>query len=425
MALSPKLRIFPHTGAIVRNSQKKHSETTLFSEVYCPGMSGRYFCIKKAMKRETRIALCALNNIFGYHPSLAFELMEKAGSAEALFNGPLPECGHPELADRLNETSLTWAEKELERVHRQGFKFIPYGDEDYPPALADIDDPPLGIYLNGSSAPAEIFSLRPMVAVVGTRDISPYGTLWCRRLVQTLAEAAVQPCIVSGLAYGADGIAHRTALECGLTTIGVMATGIDKIYPWQHTELASQIVGTPGCGLVTDYPTGTAPVALNFVRRNRIIAALASATVVIESKKKGGSLMTAKYAVDYNRDVFAVPGRLDDVRSRGCNSLISSHMAEIVTSPEELVEALGLKPRSANSKDRRSAFYTRLSRKYGTASVQVAVGMAVFDSPGIGYEELAAAAKVPYVNVLETVGMLEVDGLVTTDLLQRCTVNDR
>ena len=129
--------------------------------------------------------------------------------------------------------------------------------------------------------------------------------------------------------------------------------------------------------------------------------------------------------MDYNRDVFAVPGRLDDERSRGCNSLIGSHMAEIVTSPEELVEALGLKPRSANSKDRRSAFYTRLSRKYGVASVQVAVGMAVFDRPGIGYEELAAAAKVPYVKVLESVGILEVDGLITMDLLQRCTVKDR
>ena len=377
------------------------------------------------MERETCIALCALNNIFGYHPSIAFKLMEEAGGAEALFNGNPPECSHPELTERLNEDSLKWGEKELERVHERGFKFIPYGDDDYPAALADIDDPPLGIYLNGSTSPAEIFSLRPAVAIVGTRDISPYGSLWCRRIVKALADASVQPCIVSGLAYGADGIAHRTALEAGLTTIGVMATGIETIYPWQHTELASQIVRTPGCGLVTDYPIGTAPVALNFVRRNRIIAALTSVTVAIESKNKGRSLMTAKYAVDYNRDVFAVPGRLDDERSRGCNSLIGSHMAEIVTSPEELVEALGLKPRSANSKDRRSAFYARLSRKYGVASVQVAVGMAVFDRPGIGYEELAAAAKVPYVKVLETVGILEVDGLITTDLLQRCTVKDR
>jgi len=375
------------------------------------------------MERETRVALCALNNIFGYHPSLAFELMAEAGSAEALFNGNLPDCGRSKLTERLNEESLLWAEKELERVLEAGFKFIPYGDDDYPEALADIEDPPLGIYVNGSSAPAEIFSLRPMVAIVGTRDISPYGSLWCKRIVQAMADAAVPPCIVSGLAYGADGIAHRTALDCGLATVGVMATGIEKIYPWKHTELASQIVGTPGCGLVTDYPIGTLPVALNFVRRNRIIAALSSATVVIESKKKGGSLMTAKYAVDYNRDVFAMPGRLDDERSAGCNSLISSHMAEIIASPEELVEALGLKPKTKNSRDRRSAFYTRLSRKYGTTSAQVAVGMAVFDRPGAGYEELSSETNLPYVKVIETVGLLEADGLVTTDLLQRCTAN--
>ena len=381
------------------------------------------FACKKAMERET-VALCALNNIFGYHPSLAFKLIEKAGSAEALFGGSVPESNHPELTDRLNEDALKWAVKELEKVEKGGFRFIPFGDDDYPRALAELDDPPLGIYLNGSTSPAEIFSLRPMVAIVGTRDISPYGTMWCKRIVKALADAAVQPCIVSGLAWGADGIAHKTALELGLKTIGVMATGIESIYPWQHSDLAMQIVRSPGCGLVTDYPMGTSPVALNFVRRNRIIAALSSATIVIESKKKGGSLMTAKYAVDYNRDVYAVPGRLDDERSKGCNSLIGSHMAEIVSSPEELVERLGLRPRSANSRDRRSAFYGRLVRRYGAEGAQVTVGMAVFDNPGAGFPELSAAANVPYVTVLETVGILEVDGLVTTDILQRCTVTD-
>jgi len=378
------------------------------------------------MERET-VALCALNNIFGYHPMLGLELIERAGSAEAVFHIPACELtkDHPELQERLTPASLEWAAEELEKLAVSGFSFIPYGSDNYPAPLAEIEDPPLGIYLNGCTSPAEIFSLRPMVAIVGTRDISPYGTLWCKRIVKALADASVQPCIVSGMAFGADGIAHKTALELGLTTIGVMATGIDKIYPWQHTELASQIMTTPGCALVTDYPTGTVPVALNFVRRNRIIAALSQGVIVIESKKKGGSLMTAKYACDYNRDVFAVPGRLDDERSRGCNSLIGAHMAELVTSPEDLVEALGLQPRSSNSRDRRSAYYNLLCRKYGITSQNVAVGMAIFDNPGIGFPEISAKTTVPYVTVLEAVGILEVDGFVVTDLLQRCTVRDR
>ena len=293
---------------------------------------------------DENAALCALNKIFGYHPRLAVQLMEQAGGAAALFaGGPLPDCPeHPELTAQLEPSALDWAARELEKVRAGGFRFLSLADDDYPDVLRQCPAPPLGLYLNGSSAPTELFSLRPMVAFVGTRDASPYGRAWCRKLVEALARAPVQPCIVSGLALGIDGTAHQTALECGLPTLGVMATGIEKVYPWQHERLAMSIVGSPGSGLVTDYPLDTSPVALNFLRRNRIIAGLARAVVVVESKTQGGSLMTAKYAVEYNRDVFAVPGRLDDVRSAGCHSLIASQMAQIIASPEQLVDSLGL-----------------------------------------------------------------------------------
>jgi DNA processing protein len=271
------------------------------------------------------------------------------------------------------------------------------------------------------------------VAFVGTRDLSSYGKAWCRKLVLALADAAVQPAIVSGLALGVDGVAHRTALECGLPTIGVMATGIDAIYPWQHEQMARSMVETPGCGLLTDYPLNTQPVALNFVRRNRIIAGLVSAVVVVESKSKGGSLMTAKYAVEYNRDVFAVPGRLDDVRSAGCNSLISSQMAQIITSPEQLVDALGL---GGSRRHRGSGgswctsqpgdppekvLQARLTKQYGAVSPLVPVGLAIRQHRGIGMEELAAAVGLPFAEVLSAVGQLEADGYVSTDLLRRCS----
>ena len=413
---------------------------------------------------DETVALCALNKIFGYHPHLALDLMEQNGSALTLFDGklaaeaPLADAqvgrdvfpSAKNYADATGNTSrppaitsllpqlvpsqLEWAAKELEKVQGLGCRFISIMDDDYPSALRECPGPPLGLYMKASSSPAEIFGLRPMVAFVGTRDLSPYGKAWCSKLVRAIAEAHVQPSIVSGLALGTDGVAHRTALDCGLPTIGVMATGIDAVYPWQHEKLASEMVGTPGSTLLTDYPLDTSPVALNFVRRNRIIAGLVSAVVVVESKTKGGSLLTAKYAVEYSRDVFAVPGRLDDVRSAGCNSLIASEMARIVTSPEQLVDALGLGGARRHRGDGGSwvtsqagdppekVLQALLARKYGPGSPLVGIGLAVMQQRGITPGELAATVRRPYGEVLAGIGTLEADGFLTTDLLQRCSI---
>ena len=386
---------------------------------------------------DETLALCALNRIFGYHPALAVELLAQAGgSALALFDGSFTEgTRHPELLSRLVPSELEWAQKELERVQRGGFRFLSLADEDHPSALRECPAPPLGLYLNGTSSPSEIFEMRPMVAFVGTRDLSPYGKAWCEKLVKALSETRAQPVIVSGLALGADGVAHRTALECGLPTIGVMATGIEKVYPYQHERLAMDMVRCPGGALVTDYPMDTAPVALNFMRRNRIIAALVQAVVVVESKTKGGSLMTAKYAVEYNRDVFAVPGRLEDIRSAGCNSLIRTQMAQIVTSAEDLVDALGM----GGSRRHRAAggswvtdqagdspeerLRHALVRKYSASSPLIPVVLAIYRQRGIGVEELVQALGRPYGDVLAAVGSLEADGVVTSDFLRRCSLS--
>ena len=364
---------------------------------------------------DRQVALCALNKHFGFHPRQVLDDLDA------------------HIA-RLEPDQLAWAEQELKQIRERGFRFLSILDEDYPEALRECPEPPLGLYLNGTSSPTEIFALRPLVAFVGTRDLSPYGKAWCRKLVLALADAAVQPAIVSGLALGVDGVAHRTALECGLPTIGIMATGLDSIYPWQHEQLARSMVETPGCGLLTDYPLDTQPVALNFVRRNRIIAGLVSAVVVVESKTKGGSLMTAKYAVEYDRDVFAVPGRLDDVRSAGCNSLIATQMARIITSPEQLVDALGLEG-SRRHRDAGGSWVTyqagdppekvlqaRLTRQYGAGALPVAVGLAVQAQRGIGLEELCGVLHRPDGEILGAVGQLEADGVVTTDLLRRCSL---
>ena len=387
---------------------------------------------------DEHVALCALNNIFGYHPNLAVALMEKAGGAVQMFAGdarsepgmterPSP---HPELMSQLTPKALEWARGELSRLDQSGWRFLTLMDEDYPEPLRNCDAPPLGLYINATSSPTEIFGLRPMIGFVGTRDISPYGTLWCQKLVRALADAPIQPCIVSGMALGADGIAHRTALDCGLPTIGVMATGIDSIYPWQHEKLAADVVRRPGCALVTDYPLGTSPVALNFLRRNRIIAGLISAVIVVESKDKGGSLMTAKYAVQYSRDVYAVPGRLDDVRSAGCNSLIGCNMAHIITSAEELVGELGLGRIARGSggswaQGPGASLRAVLSRKYGEMSAHSRIGEAVRDNSGITVEALSGLLRLSYAEVATAVAIMQADGILTTDILGRCSLTPK
>ena len=180
------------------------------------------------------------------------------------------------------------------------------------------------------------------VAVVGTRDISPYGREWCERIVHALARTSPKPLIVSGLAIGTDICAHKAALEASLPTIAVMATGTDTIYPYRHRQIAEKMSGTQGCALVTDYPPGTAPLPVNFLRRNRIIAGLSHATILVESKIKGGGMMTCRLAFSYDRDVYALPGRADDLRSQGCNHLIRARMAEPLTSEEDIIDSLGL-----------------------------------------------------------------------------------
>ena len=375
-------------------------------------------------EKDELTALCALNKALGYVPAAGHALLQRYGAAAPVFTGKaaaLREALGPyrDFADQLDGKLLAWAAGELDRIAAGGFRCIGYGEEDYPSLLAECEDPPLVLYYNASSPPAAVFEMRPCVAVVGTRDLSPYGRDWCRRLVLAMGEASVPPCIVSGLAFGADGIAHRTALECGLTTIGVMATGIEKVYPWQHAELAGQMVRTPGCAVVTDYPSGSAPVALNFVRRNRIIAGLSRATVVIESKTKGGSLITAKYACDYNRDVFALPGRADDVRSAGCNSLIRQRMADIVTDPEDLVERLGL---GKTARRRKAGLEALLARKYGTGSPLIQLALLVKGTPGISLEEIVRATGWTWPDVQERAAILETDGFLETDILRRCTI---
>ena len=371
-----------------------------------------------------------MNRIFGFEPKIGLELIAQLGSAASLFNLNDKELdlllGHlPKYRDRITRAAVEAEERELENLESSGITFCGWTENCYPDLLKECEDPPVGLYVRSSTPLTELWAPRTRIAVVGTRDISPYGKEWCEKVVRSLAHTDCSPVIVSGLALGTDITAHKTALDEGIPTIGVMATGPEEVYPFRHREFAKRLVSTPGCALISDYPPGTSPVALNFLRRNRIIAGLGEATLLIESKIKGGGMMTARLAYSYNRDVYALPGRVDDLRSQGCNELIRRKIAEPITSEKGLLESLGLTSRRkvpASSLDLRieSAYKDILSPE--RIRLVKCIIRTITNRRGITVDELPAATGADYRTVAELTGILEIDGLIYIDLLKRCRI---
>ncbi len=382
---------------------------------------------------KERISAAALGKIFGYEPLYVSGLISKLGSASAMFDLPPGEADevlgpHSKYRGRINRAAFEEAAGELQRLEGMGCRFIACTEKEFPGPLKECPDCPAGLYYKSSSAPVEIFADRPAVAVVGTRDISPYGREWTRKIVDACAQAPAKPVIVSGLAFGVDITAHLTALDCGLGTIAVLPCGIDDLYPAAHRKAAERIVSSPGSALVTDYPPGTSPVAFTFVRRNRIIAGLAGCTVLVESKANGGGLITCRLADSYGRDVFALPGRVDDPRSAGCNALIRAGTAEAITGLPGLGEQLGLGRYNIRKK---KDFCSMVSEFYGTLAdaaelegIREIAGM-IADRRGIDLEELCYISNKPYNEVARIAVRLESDGFICTDLAGRCTINAR
>ena len=238
---------------------------------------------------------------------------------------------HPEW---LSREALAFAEKELAFVEKHGIGLYYYKDANYPYRLAQCVDAPLLMYAKGNVN----VDTKHVLSIVGTRMPSERGKDWCRRLVLDLAAKVPDLTIVSGLAYGIDVVAHKAALEAGIPTVIIPAHGLDRIYPSVHRQVAVQALDKGG--ILTEYACGTEPERFNFVARNRIVAGLADALVVVESKKKGGSLITADMAIDYGRDVFALPGRSDDECSAGCNDLIKRNRAQLIENADDLIAVM-------------------------------------------------------------------------------------
>jgi DNA processing protein len=294
------------------------------------------------MTLEDKQYLLALHLIPGVGTVIAKNLVAYAGSPRAVFEKPrghlmrIPDVG-PKLAEALRgdlSSFLKRAEENIVFSEQHGIRLLAYSERDYPEGLKAIYNAPLVLFVKGTLA----FNTQPAIAIVGTRKVTDYGRVQAARFATAFAEQGIQ--VVSGLAYGVDIAAHKAVLEAGGSTVGVLAHGLDMIYPAAHKGPAERMLERGG--LVTEYLTGTRPDATNFPERNRILSGISMGVVVIEAAEKGGALITARVGFEQNRSIYALPGRVDDPRSAGCNRIISENIARLVTSPEEVLEDLGL-----------------------------------------------------------------------------------
>ena len=304
--------------------------------------SGFVSCGKKDMEPDQLVCLCALGKVFAYHCNVGRQLLESFGSPAGIFQAgrktieaELHHAG-PLLDELFAPALLDWAADEAAWAAAEGIRLLGPDDPDYPRRLSACTDAPLMLYCKGRAN----LNAERVLAVVGTRKATWYGRESCRRLVGRLADLNEKPLIVSGLALGVDGCAHMAALEAGLPTVGVLPCGLDEVYPRQHRELVRRMLDQGGA-LVTDFPRSTAAVAHTFLRRNRIIAGMADATLLVESFRKGGGLITASLAASYQREVFAVPGRLTDASFEGCNRLVARQEAVLAADEDAIPLALG------------------------------------------------------------------------------------
>lgn len=257
---------------------------------------------------------------------------------------------------------LRKAERELEFVESKNIKVSYFTDADFPQRLLNASDAPVLLYTIGSCD----LNAKHVISIVGTRRSTHYGATFCDKLVEGLSLLLDNDLvIVSGLAYGTDINAHRAALRYGIPTVGVQACGLNKIYPANHRNDAAHMVQQGGA-VVSDYTSQDVIHSVNFLARNRIIAALSDCTVVVESAVKGGSLVTANIAASYSRDVFTVPGRVNDEFSKGCNRLIMNNQAAAITCAEDLLKAMRWESKLVPEKAKELELFPQLTKEEQT-----------------------------------------------------------
>lgn len=363
------------------------------------------------MEEKEVLSAMTLSRVDRFHPAALVELYERAGSATAIIEHHnnirdiIPDASRS-LVDGLRniEEAERRAEVELEYDRKHNISVLTIGDSRYPQRMRECADAPLVLYYLGNSD----LNARRTIGIVGTRHCTRYGQDLIGRFVGDLKKYCPDVLIFSGLAYGVDICAHRAALQNGLETVGIVAHGLDEIYPRAHRETAVEMLSQGG--LLTEYMTHTEPFAKNFVSRNRIVAGCSDATVLVESAAKGGGLITCSIALGYGRDVFAFPGAVGSPYSEGCNNLIRDNKAALVTSAEDFVRAMGWD----TDKQRQKALAKGVERDFfpDLSAEEKAVVEVLTETNDLLLNTLAVKTSLPIGRLMSLLFELELKGIV-------------
>lgn len=365
------------------------------------------------MNEKEILATLALTRINYFHLAGIRQLYEAAGSAAAIVENRshirdiVPDVS-PKMLEGLSdiETVMPRAEAELRYCQQYGIQILTLNDPLYPRRLRECDDAPLLLFYKGT---ADLNQQR-IVNIVGTRHCTVYGQDLVRRFIEGLKQWSPQVLIVSGLAYGVDICAHRNALQQGYETVGVLAHGLDDLYPPRHRETANQMICQGG--LLTEHFTQTNADKINFVRRNRIVAGMSDACVVVESAAKGGSLITARLSRDYNRDTFAFPGPVGAPYSEGCNHLIRDNQAGLITSAEDFVMAMGWQDDATLSAAQQQGIERQLFPQLNETEARIVAALQKQNDQQINL--LTVRTDLPISKLTATLFELEMKGVVKT-----------
>ena len=290
------------------------------------------------MKEEKLLAVLRLQKSKAIGDILAKKLIVNVGDVTQIFKEKsttlqkINGIGNHAIKHLLDSKNILEAEQELAYIKKNNIAYTYFLEDDYPKNLHNCIDSPILFFKDGNIN----FNNDKIISIVGTRNMSSYGRDFCTKLIEDLA--GFNPIIVSGFAYGVDICAHKAAIKNNLQTIAVLAHGFEQIYPKVHKKYINQV--NENGGFLTEFWSEEQPLRENFLKRNRIVAGISKATIIIESASKGGSLVTADIANSYDRDVFALPGRVTDVFSKGCNSLIKNNQANVLTSANDIIKML-------------------------------------------------------------------------------------
>lgn len=346
----------------------------------------------------------AISLIPGIGPILAKNLVSYCGSIEAVFKTKagnlerVPGIGPASAKAIVTHNVFRRAEEEIEFVKKHKIKVLFYNDKEYPERLKRCNDSPLLLYYKGL---ADLNATR-VISIVGTRNATEYGRTLTEQLVEDLAPMNVL--IVSGMAYGIDIYAHRASLKNKVPTVGVFGHGLDRVYPAMHASTAEKMLEQGG--LLSEYTSGVSPDKMNFPMRNRIVAGLADATIIVEAGIKGGALITAELANSYHRDVFAFPGKVQDTYSQGCNRLIKINKAALIESAKDITYIMGWESDSKKQASKQPNLFPELSPEEKSI-------MDLFtDAPSQSIDAICSSANLSTSKVAAILLNLEFEGLV-------------